>query len=111
MAKVIAVFFPVFVIPPATQRKMCQLARANGVDEDLESPMNQLLGSSITYRIAVGLQQGRFVCGLADHIGQGVPVSRSTWMCGSEIIARPGATHGQVNRSLSGLTVATAAKP
>ena len=34
---------------------------ANGVDEDPESPMNQLLGSSITYRIAVGLQQGRKV--------------------------------------------------
>jgi len=29
---------------------------ANGVDFDLDSPMNQLLGSSITYRIAVGLQ-------------------------------------------------------
>ena len=34
---------------------------ADGVDEDLESPMNQLLGSSITYRIAVGPQQGRKV--------------------------------------------------
>jgi predicted DNA-binding transcriptional regulator AlpA len=34
---------------------------ANGVDEDPESPMNQLLGSSITYRIAVGPQQGRKV--------------------------------------------------
>ena len=32
---------------------------ASGVDEDPESPMNQLLGSSITYRIAVGPQQGR----------------------------------------------------
>jgi len=29
--------------------------------EDPESPMNQLLGSSITYRIAVGPQQGRKV--------------------------------------------------
>ena len=34
---------------------------ADGVDEDSESPMNQLLGSSITYRIAVGPQQGRKV--------------------------------------------------
>ena len=34
---------------------------ANGVDEDPESPMNHLLGSSITYRIAVGPQQGRKV--------------------------------------------------
>jgi hypothetical protein len=34
---------------------------ANGVDEDPESPMNQLLGSSIAYRIAVGPQQGRKV--------------------------------------------------
>ena len=34
---------------------------ADGVDEDPESPMNQLLGSSITYRIAVGSQQGRKV--------------------------------------------------
>ena len=32
---------------------------ADGVDEDPQSPMNQLLGSSITYRIAVGPQQGR----------------------------------------------------
>jgi len=32
---------------------------ADGVEEDPESPMNQLLGSSITYRIAVGPQQGR----------------------------------------------------
>jgi hypothetical protein len=30
---------------------------AEGVDADPESPMNQLLGSSITYRIAVGPQQ------------------------------------------------------
>jgi len=34
---------------------------ADGVDEDPESPMNQLLGSSITYRVAVGPQQGRKV--------------------------------------------------
>jgi len=34
---------------------------AEGVDADPESPMNQLLGSSITYRIAVGPQQGRKV--------------------------------------------------
>jgi hypothetical protein len=32
-----------------------------GVDADPGSPMNQLLGSSITYRIAVGPQQGRKV--------------------------------------------------
>ena len=47
---------------------------AEGVDTDLDSPMNQLLGSSITYRIAVGPQQGRKVFTLqtlpdcrADH--------------------------------------------
>jgi len=34
---------------------------AEGMDADPESPMNQLLGSSITYRIAVGPQQGRKV--------------------------------------------------
>jgi ribosomal protein S27E len=34
---------------------------AEGVDADPESPMNHLLGSSITYRIAVGPQQGRKV--------------------------------------------------
>ena len=34
---------------------------AEGVDTDPDSPMNQLLGSSITYRIAVGPQQGRRV--------------------------------------------------
>ena len=33
----------------------------NGVDEDPESPLNHLLGSSITYRIALGPQQGRKV--------------------------------------------------
>jgi len=32
-----------------------------GMDADPESPMNHLLGSSITYRIAVGPQQGRKV--------------------------------------------------
>jgi len=34
---------------------------ADGVDADPDSPMKQLLGSSITYRIAVGPQQGRKV--------------------------------------------------
>ena len=34
---------------------------ADGMDEDPESPMNHLLGSSITYRIAMGPQQGRKV--------------------------------------------------
>ena len=34
---------------------------AEDVDTDPESPMNQLLGHSITYRIAVGPQQGRKV--------------------------------------------------
>ena len=34
---------------------------AEGVDADSESPINQLLGSSITYRIAFGPQQGRKV--------------------------------------------------
>ena len=33
----------------------------DGMDADQESPMNQLLGSSITYRIAMGPQQGRKV--------------------------------------------------
>ena len=33
----------------------------DGVDADPESPMSHLLGSSITYRIAVGPQQGRKV--------------------------------------------------
>ena len=32
---------------------------ADAVDTDNETPMNHLLGSSITYRIAVGPQQGR----------------------------------------------------
>ena len=47
---------------------------AKGVDADPESPMSHLLGSSITYRIAVGPQQGRKVFTLhtlpdcrADH--------------------------------------------
>jgi len=31
---------------------------AKGVDADPDSPMKRLLGSSITYRIAVGLRQG-----------------------------------------------------
>jgi len=31
------------------------------VGEDNETPMNQLLGSSITYRVATGPQQGRKV--------------------------------------------------
>jgi len=34
---------------------------ADAVDADNERPMNHLLGSSITYRIAVGPQQGRKV--------------------------------------------------
>ena len=34
---------------------------AEGVDTDNESPLNHLLGSSITYRIAIGPQQGRKV--------------------------------------------------
>ena len=34
---------------------------AEGVDDDHQSPMSHLLGSSITYRIAVGPQQGRKV--------------------------------------------------
>ncbi len=34
---------------------------AQGVDADHDSPMNHLLGSSITYRIAMGPQQGRKV--------------------------------------------------
>ena len=53
---------------------------ANGVDEDPESPMNQLLESSITYRIAVGPQKGRKVFTLqtlpdfaSDHVA-GLPV-------------------------------------
>ncbi len=33
----------------------------DGMDADQESPINQLLGSSITYRIAIGPQQGRKV--------------------------------------------------
>jgi hypothetical protein len=34
---------------------------AEGADADNESPLNHLLGSSITYRIAMGAQQGRKV--------------------------------------------------
>jgi len=37
---------------------------AEGVDTDRESPTNQLLGSSITYHIALGPQQGRKVFAL-----------------------------------------------
>ena len=37
---------------------------AEAVDAVYETPMNQLLGSSITYRIAVGPQQGRKVFSL-----------------------------------------------
>ncbi len=37
---------------------------AQGKDADPDSPMNHLLGSSITYRIAVGPQQGRKVFSL-----------------------------------------------
>jgi hypothetical protein len=59
---------------------------AEGVDADSESPINQLLGSSITYRIAIGPQQGRKVftlqtlldCGddpLASTVGKVAGVS------------------------------------
>jgi hypothetical protein len=34
---------------------------AEGLDDDPDSPLHQLLGSSITYRIAIGPQQGRKV--------------------------------------------------
>ena len=34
---------------------------AEGADADNEAPMNHLLGSSVTYRIAMGPQQGRKV--------------------------------------------------
>ncbi len=37
---------------------------AQGVDADPDSPLNHLLGSSITYRIAMGSQQGRKVFSL-----------------------------------------------
>ena len=54
---------------------------AVGVDADSETPMNHLLGDSITYRIAMGPQQGRIVftlqtlpdCGdeqLASRVGK-----------------------------------------
>ena len=41
---------------------------AKGVDADPNSPMKQLLGSSITYRIAVGPQQGRWVPGASGNL-------------------------------------------
>ena len=52
---------------------------ADGVDEDPESPMNQLLGSSITYRIAVGPQQGRkvFTLQTLPDVGSDNPFSNS----------------------------------
>jgi len=52
---------------------------ADGVDEDPESPMNQLLGSSITYRIAVGPQQGRkvFTLQTLPEVGSDNPFSNS----------------------------------
>ena len=39
----------------------CSYLTADGLDSDPDSPMNHLLGSSVTYRIAVGPQQGRKV--------------------------------------------------
>jgi len=51
---------------------------ANDVDEDPESPMNQLLGSSITYRIAVGPQQGRKVFTLQTLPDESNRLSSST---------------------------------
>jgi len=52
---------------------------ADGMDEDPESPMNQLLGSSITYRIAVGPQQGRkvFTLQTLPDVGSNNPFSNS----------------------------------
>ena len=52
---------------------------ADGMDEDPESPMNQLLGSSITYRIAVGPQQGRkvFTLQTLPDVGSDNPSSNS----------------------------------
>ena len=47
---------------------------AQGVDADHDSPMNHLLGSSITYRIAMGSQQGRKVFTL-----QTLPVVGFRW--------------------------------
>jgi hypothetical protein len=37
---------------------------SEGADADNEAPMNHLLGSSITYRIAAGPQQGQKVFAL-----------------------------------------------
>jgi hypothetical protein len=51
---------------------------ANGVDENPESPMNQLLGSSITYRIGVGPQQGRKVFTLQTLPDESNRLSSST---------------------------------
>ena len=51
---------------------------ADGVDEDPESPMNQLLGSSITYRIAMGPQQGRKVFTLQTLPDESDSLSSST---------------------------------
>ncbi len=48
---------------------------AEGVDADPDSPMKQLLGNSITYRIAVGPQQGRKVFTLQT----GQPPRRTRW--------------------------------
>jgi hypothetical protein len=39
----------------------CSYLTADGLDTDPDSPMSHLLGSSVTYRIAVGPQQGRKV--------------------------------------------------
>ncbi len=47
--------------PPARDDAGNSYLTAEGVDADPESPMSHLLGSSITYRIAVGPQQGRKV--------------------------------------------------
>ena len=43
----------------------CSYLTADGLDIDPDSPMSHLLGSSVTYRIAVGPQQGRKV-GIED---------------------------------------------
>ncbi len=51
---------------------------ADGVDEDPESPMNQLLGSSITYRIAMGPQPGRKVFTLQTLPDESDRLSSST---------------------------------
>ena len=48
---------------------------ADGLDIDPDSPMNHLLGSSVTYRIAVGPQQGRkvFTLQTLPDLGQDKP--------------------------------------